>query len=93
MRNSHAIQVKYFGPTNNRGSRVPLSTYDLAQNKVIKRVFAYDYAKNGSLEQAVEIITEAGLEIIGVNDRNPKQDTVLCVWDWENLADLFNYEA
>lgn len=96
MNNSHLIRVKYLGPTNFKGSRVSLSTYDLSHSRQVLKakriVLHYDHVYNSSDDQAVDLLKKAGLVILGKNERGP--DTyIMCEWDYDKLAKLFNLDA
>lgn len=95
MNNSSMIMVKYKGPSNVRGSRVELQTWDLSHynnSKVCKKTLNYDHIFNGVDDQAERYFKELGLEIIGCNSRHPEVYVYLFKWNIEVMAKIFGYE-
>lgn len=95
MNNSSMIMVKYRGPTNTRGSFMELQTWDLSHynnEKVCKKSIGYDYACNGTDDQALKYFKSIGLKVLGVNTRHPDVSVYLFKWDIEKMAKIFGYE-
>ena len=84
--------VRYLGPTNTKGSRVELSTYDVStyenRDKKKKIILGYDYALD-TYKQSQAIIEAAGLKILGRNDRDPKVIIYMCEWNFDAMCKLF----
>lgn len=54
---SIALEIKFFGPTNNKGSRVKVTCTRLGANKT----FSYDYSARGAYEQIEAALVAAGI--------------------------------
>lgn len=54
---SIALQIKFFGATNSRSSRVKVTCQRLAANKS----FSYDYSARGAYEQIEKALVEKGI--------------------------------
>ena len=72
MKNLNLIEVKYLGPTNNKGSRVKLTSHRLKETVTIP----YDYNLNHPLEMAEAYLKEKGLPVVGCAE-GKKTDYVL----------------
>lgn len=92
MKNSHLILVKYLSPTNTRGAKIELSTYDVStwenRHKKQKIILKYDYALD-IYQQSQAAIESAGLEILGMNARSPGFIVYLTHWNHEAMCKLF----
>ena len=55
-----AFEVKYLGPTNNRGSRVKIT--DLHNNKSV--TISFDYSYNNAYEVAENYLEQQGIKIL-----------------------------
>ena len=62
-KNLRIIKVKFYGPTNNRGSRFRI--YDDFRKS---KYYDYDYEFNSILDQVVSILVGKGFNIIGTSD-------------------------
>lgn len=94
LRKSHCIVVSYSGPTDTRGSRVKLSTFDLAHrnnNRAVVRFFPYEYEINGVLDQALKIVEKSGLKIQAFCETR-NEYFIVTKWDFEKLSKLFKKE-
>ncbi len=60
--NVHAITIKYIGPTNNRGSRVSI-TSDRFKERVL---ISYDYSMNNIYDMAISYLETKGFTITGL---------------------------
>lgn len=85
---SNLIYVKYLGPTNHRGNRIQLSTYDLQYKKNIRKTFNRDYSIN-AYDQIELILKNAGLNVLGMNNRNEKYDIYMIQCDFDKINKLF----
>jgi hypothetical protein len=96
MNNSHLIKVKFQGPTNYKGSRVYLSTFDLSHTRHTKRpvglTLNYDHTFNSSEDIAIDALKKAGLKILGMNERGP-ESFIMCEWDFDKLAKMFKVKG
>lgn len=90
MNNSHLIQVKFLGPTNSRGSRMKISTFDLLDKKAKSKVVSYDYSASSGLDQVLNALKQSGFDVVGINSRDPDKDYVMLKWDFEKLQEFFN---
>ena len=92
MNNSNMIMVRYLGPTNTKGSRIELSTYDVSKyenrDKKKRIVLNYDYELD-TYKQSRKVIEASGLKILGRNDREPKYIVYMCEWNFEAMCKLF----
>ena len=61
MKNYHLLKVKYLGPTNNRGSRVKITSERFYQSIIIP----YNYSLNTINEMAREALEAKGFFITG----------------------------
>ena len=94
---SHMVEVKYLAPTNTRGSRVQLKTYDLQHywnnGKPKSKTLPFDHAVNGGTGEIAELaLRRAGFEIIARNDRGPNIVFML-EWNFEKFAEFFGVET
>lgn len=53
-----ALEVKYFGPTNSRGSRIQVKCRRLEKSKMI----SFDYSARSTYEQIQQELAAAGIE-------------------------------
>jgi len=93
---SHAIYVKFLSPTNFRGSRVQLKTWDLspyAERKATTKTVTYSHSVGSLFEQAETLIENAGLVIVGTNSSQPETTVYLCKWDYDKLAEFFGVQS
>lgn len=89
--NSILIQVKYLGPTNYRGSRIKLTTFDVRHrnnDKPKSITLSYNYTHNSSTDQAKAFLTEQGLKLIASNSNSPI-NYLMAEWDWDALCKIF----
>lgn len=87
------VYVKYLGPTNTRGARIQLKTYDLLEKKAKTKILHYDYSCSGALDQSMKHLEAQGLTIKAINTRNPDQDFILTEWDFEKLRAIFGMKG
>lgn len=73
---SIALQIKFRGPTNNRGSRIKASCKRLSLNKT----FSYDYSQRGAYEQLESALLNAGIPCQCLLDMG---DSYILVIDWQ----------
>lgn len=92
MNNSHAVYVKFIGPTNCKGSRVQFKTFDLADNKAKTKTVPFNHVHSLSTDQAISEFEKAGLKIVGMNGRNKDFNLFLIEWDFEKLSKFFNFK-
>lgn len=62
MKNLHAIEIRFIGPTNTKGARVKLTSCRFNESIIIN----YDYSKNSIYEIAQEYLESKGFNIIGL---------------------------
>ena len=62
IKNTRAIEVKFLGPTNNRGARIKL-TDNYVDTKVSK-IFSYCYRTANILQQAINILQFNGANVV-----------------------------
>lgn len=61
MRNFHAFEVKYLGPTNTKGSRIKITSKRFDQSITVP----YSYEFNKASKQAVSELEKRGYVIVG----------------------------
>jgi len=63
--NYRQIKVSFLGPTNYRGSRIKIyESKRYNDDKTQTKIFSYDYKIGDVLEQATQILTNNGFNII-----------------------------
>lgn len=87
MNNSNMIIVEYKGPTNTRGARIQLKTYDIEMNRPKKITLNRDYSLNPD-DQVLRFFEESGLKAVAHNSRSGK-DIYLFQWDYEAICKVF----
>jgi hypothetical protein len=96
MNNSHLIKVKFQGPTNYKGSRVYLSTFDLSNSRQTQKTkgltLNYDHSFNSSEDIAIDAIQRAGLKVIGMNERG-HDSYIMCEWNFDAMKKLFKVKG
>ena len=93
MHNSNIIKAKFIGPTNFKGSRIQLKTYDLKHynnDRPCIKYLNYDYSGDTS-KQVEKYFAKMGLKVIGCNDRSDVY-VYLFTWNIEAMAKIFGYE-
>jgi hypothetical protein len=93
MNNSNMIEVKFIGPTNTRGSRIQLKTYDFKHynnDRPSVKYLNYDYSGDTS-KQVEKYYKSMGLKCTGCNDRSDVY-VYLFKWNIEAMAVIFGYE-
>lgn len=98
LNNSLALEIKYIGPTNTRGSRIKITSYDVAHknNKKSKSIIiSWDYTSDDINEIARNYIQKVSpkMKIIAQNCNNPKHNILIYKWDWESVCKLFKIEV
>lgn len=61
MDNKRGFEVKYYGPTNTRGSRIRVK--DLRND--VSKMIQYDYAVTGIYTMAENFLDDLGIEVEG----------------------------
>jgi hypothetical protein len=61
MENLHLFEIKYFGPTDTKGSRIRITSKRFKQSIII----SWDYSANSDTEIAANHLKKLGFEIIG----------------------------
>jgi len=90
MNQSHAVYVKYLGPTNYRDSRVKLFTYDISANERPSTItMDYDHEVSSPLEQAIKLLKSVGFEHFVINGRHPYHYVIMCEWNHSKLLQAF----
>ena len=92
LNNSLLFEVKYLGPTNFLGSRVKITTHDLAHRhneRPKSKILSYDYNFNSSADIAQFWLESKGFEIIAKNTTQ-KTDFFVCKWSFEQLCKAFD---
>ena len=64
MENLHAIEVKFYAPTNNSGARVGIISKRFKQRIIIN----FDYEFDNATEIAINYLTKKGFNIIGKSE-------------------------
>jgi hypothetical protein len=64
MKNLHIFKIKYFGPTNFKGSRIRITSERFEQSIII----SWDYSQNGSVQIAANHLQKLGFNIIGQSE-------------------------
>lgn len=94
LNNSTMIEIKYISPTNTRGSRVQLKTYDLRHrnnDKPSVKYIGFDYARSDITEMVLDFLkTQGKFEPIAANYNKPDCNVLLFKWNIEDLAKTFN---
>ena len=93
LNNSMMFEAKYLGPTNNRGSRVKITNYDLSHrnnDKPKSVIISYNYEFNSSADIAQYWLETKGFELIAKNTRKSKVDVFMVKWNWDLLCEAFN---
>lgn len=92
--NSTAIEIKYIPPTNSRGSRVQLKTYDLRHrnnDKPCIKYIGFDYSESDINLMALKHLATFGkFKELAANYNNPDHNILLFKWNIEALAKVFN---
>jgi len=92
--NSTMIEVKYIAPTNSRGSRVQLKTYDLRHrnnDKPCVKYISFDYAESDINLMVLKHLVKFGkFKPIAANYNRPDYNVLLFKWNIEALAKVFN---
>lgn len=91
--NNSMITCKFVGPTNSRGSRIRLKTWDLSHynnKKPVSKFINYDYSGD-TYEVTKRYFKKMGLKTIGMNDRG---DEIIYLFDWDidTIAAIFGYQ-
>ncbi len=78
--NDNCFYVEYFGPTNTRGARIKISTFDATETRR-GRMFPFDDGIGDTGKQALGIIRGLGLEVVAFNGRHPTHYVIMTKWD------------
>ena len=63
--NYRQIKVSFIGPTNTLGSRIVIfESKRYNDDKTHRKVFSYDYAIGDTMEQAYQILTRNGFNVV-----------------------------
>ena len=80
IKNTRAIEVKFLGPTNNRGSRIKI--IDNYTDKKVSKIFSYCYKTGNVLQQAVDILEFNGANV--VCRASNKYSYIINIDNWAN---------
>ena len=64
MKNLHALEIKFYAPTNNSGARVGIISKRFKQRITI----IFDYSFNTSSDVAINYLTKNGFNIVGKSE-------------------------
>ena len=64
MKNLHAIEIKFYAPTNHAGAKVGIISKRFKQRITIN----YDYSFDSSSEIAINYLTKNGFNIVGKSE-------------------------
>lgn len=64
MKNLHALEVKFYAPTNNSGARVGIISKRFKQRITIN----FDYSFDNTTEIAINYLTKNGFNIVGKSE-------------------------
>ena len=64
MENLHALEIKFYAPTNNSGARVGIISKRFKQRIII----SFDYSFDNVAEIAINYLTKKGFNIIGKSE-------------------------
>lgn len=64
MKNLHALEIKFYAPTNNSGARVGIISKRFKQRITI----SFDYSFDNTLEIAINYLTKKGFNIVGKSE-------------------------
>ncbi len=80
IKNTRAIEVKFLGPTNYRGSRIKIT--DNYTDKKVSKIFSYCYRTGNVLQQAVNILQFNGANV--VCRASNKDNYIINIENWGN---------
>lgn len=95
---THAVFVKYMGPTNSRGSRVQLTCHDIAHrnnDKAARLIIPFTYECSDINEMVLNHIKRAGLNLnlVTHNSRHPDFNVLLFKWSFDEMCKLFKIKV
>jgi len=64
MENLHLFRIKYFGPTDTKGSRIRITSERFQQSIII----SWDYSACSTTDIAANHLTKLGFDIIGQSE-------------------------
>ena len=64
MKNLHALEIKFYAPTNNSGARVGIISKRFNQRIII----SFDYSFNTITEMAINYLTKNGFNIVAKSE-------------------------
>ena len=64
MKNLHALEIKFYPPTNNSGARVGIISKRFKQRIII----SFDYSFDSSSDIAINYLTKNGFNIVGKSE-------------------------
>ncbi len=85
------IQAKFIGPTNFKGSRIQIKTWDLKHynnDRPHVRYLNWNYSMDFS-KQVEKYFKSKGLKMLGYNERSDVY-VYLFTWNCEAMAAIFN---
>lgn len=80
--NLHMIEVKYYGPTNSRGSRIKLTSHRFEDSLYVP----YNYKFNTTLDIARDYLEEQGCTIVGSGET--KNGYIIAITNFKSLSDI-----
>jgi len=93
--NSSMIMAQYVPPTNSKGAKIKLWTWDLSHynnDKTCRKFLSWDYSSSDISEQVQNLAAKHGLKLRAFNGRG---DCYVFLFDWniEAMAEIFGYVA
>jgi hypothetical protein len=86
MKNFHLIEVKYLGATNNKGSRVKLTSLRFPNDSITTSL---NYKNNSIKDDAIELFNELDFRITGYGYDERKGVFIFCSETFEPLKEFF----
>jgi hypothetical protein len=83
------FEISYHGPTNTKGSRISIKSFDLIEPK--KKTISRDFETNWFTDQAEKVLKEAGFQLLGKNC-NAKKALIFAEWNFDTLKKFFKVE-
>ena len=81
--NYHLIVVSYLGATNNRGSRIKLTSMRFGDSVLL----SYDYSFNQAKDQAIQYLNNLGFDPIGAGYDEKKGDSIIICKTFNSLKE------
>ena len=64
MKNLHALEIKFYAPTNNSGARIGIISKRFKQRIII----SFDYSFDSTTDIAINYLTKNGFNIVGKSE-------------------------